>query len=73
MRICCFTPSLHVMFLFFFFSYKNTEDNSLVITSASTADSGKYICTAVNPAGEASKTMALFVQGLSKNYQYVIL
>jgi len=47
-----------------FFSYKNSDDNSLVITSARVADTGTYVCTAVNPAGEGRKAMALFVQGL---------
>jgi len=50
-----------------FFSYKNSDDNSLVITSASVADTGTYVCTAVNPAGEGRKAMALFVQGLLEN------
>ncbi|XP_069698018.1 hemicentin-1-like isoform X2 [Periplaneta americana] len=42
--------------------YKNSDDNSLIITSANVADSGIYMCIAVNPAGEGSKAMALFVQ-----------
>ncbi|KAJ9576474.1 hypothetical protein L9F63_006687, partial [Diploptera punctata] len=42
--------------------YKNDEDNSLVITSANVADTGTYECTAINPAGEAKRAMALFIQ-----------
>lgn len=56
-----------VLYLPFYFSLPSTNSDGLIITSINENDGGEYLCSAINDAGSANKTITVTVQGKKKS------